>query len=243
MTKELKNITLDKDFKFIPSELSEELPMIYSTIENNVLKNAPKEDASYILTKYKDFDAMKEGFITLKIAKRLKINTITFKVFRDKNYSDIFILLKYYKDLQKIGSLESTNSFLKQELVYDKISDKEVFFRQLVFNFFIYNVNFDTHDLHYYTKTKKIGPLLDISIYDRQDKQRGYLFEPLIKSIIIPAKKYFSNDYIRDEISEISSRILKMLKNKRMLKFYEKKILDEVIAYVEIQSKMAKRYL
>jgi hypothetical protein len=34
-----------------------------------------------------------------------------------------------------------------------------------------------------------------------------------------------------------------MLKNKRMIKFYEKKILDEVIAYVEIQSKMAKRYL
>ena len=66
---------LNTDFKFLDAELSKELPMVYSIVENNIIKNATKEDATHILTSYKDFDAMKEGFITLKIARRFKFKT------------------------------------------------------------------------------------------------------------------------------------------------------------------------
>ena len=112
----------------------------------------------------------------------------------------------------------------------------------LIFNFFIYNTNFDTIDLHYYPDTKEIGPLMDISIYDRPDKPTGYLFNVMIESIITPALEYFTKEEILPLIINISNRILKMVSSKRMLMFYEENVLEELIKYIKIQQKMAKRY-
>ena len=184
---------LDTNFKFINSELSEELPMTYSIVENNIVKNSTKKDSTHILTSYRDFDAMKEGFITLKIARRFKFKTIKFKVFRDPNYDRIFILLKYDKALEKLKSLDTKDYTFRQLYIYNQITNKKRFLEYLIFNFFIYNTNFDTIDLHYYPDTKEIGPLMDISIHDRQDKPTGYLFNVMIESIITPALEYFTS--------------------------------------------------
>lgn len=233
---------LAKDFKFIDSEMSEELPMTYSIVEDNIVKNATKEEATHILTSYKDFDTMKEGFITLKIARRFKLKTVKFKVFKDPNYNSVFILLYYDKALKKIKTLDTKDFELRQLYTYNQISDKKTFLRYLIFNFFIYNVNFDTCDIHYYPDTREIGPLMDISIYDRQDKPTGYLFNVMIESIITPALEYFTKEEILPEIIEISNRLLTMISSKRMLMFYEERVLNELIKYIKVQQKMAKRY-
>lgn len=233
---------LDTNFKFINSELSEELPMTYSIVENNIVKNSTKKDSTYILTSYRDFDAMKEGFITLKIARRFKFKTIKFKVFRDPNYDRIFILLKYDKALEKLKSLDTKDYTYRQLSIYNQISNKKRFLEYLIFNFFIYNTNFDTIDLHYYPDTGEIGPLMDISIHDRQDKPTGYLFNVMIESIITPALEYFTKEEILPLIITISNRVLKMVSSKRMLMFYEEQVLEELIKYIKVQQKMAKRY-
>ena len=116
---------LNTDFKFLDAELSKELPMVYSIVENNIIKNATKEDATHILTSYKDFDAMKEGFITLKIARRFKFKTIKFKVFRDQNYDRIFILLEYDKALKKLKSLDTKDYTFRQLYIYNQITNKK----------------------------------------------------------------------------------------------------------------------
>ena len=67
----------------------------------------------------------------------------------------------------KLKAFDTTNTHTRQSFIYDQISDPGTFFKYLVFNFFIYNMNFDCDNLHYYPNTKKIGPLLDISIHDR----------------------------------------------------------------------------
>ncbi len=233
---------LDTNFKFINSELSEELPMTYSIVENNIVKNSTKKDSTHILTSYRDFDAMKEGFITLKIARRFNFKTIKFKVFRDPNYDKIFILLKYDKALEKLKSLDTKDYTYRQLSIYNQITNKKRFLEYLIFNFFIYNTNFDTIDLHYYPDTKEIGPLMDISIYDRPDKPTGYLFNVMIESIITPALEYFTKEEILPLIINISNRVLKMVSSKRMLMFYEENVLEELIKYIKIQQKMAKRY-
>ena len=233
---------LDTNFKFINSELSEELPMTYSIVENNIVKNSTKKDSTHILTSYRDFDAMKEGFITLKIARRFKFKTIKFKVFRDPNYDRIFILLKYDKALKKLKSLDTKDYTYRQLSIYNQISNKKRFLEYLIFNFFIYNTNFDTIDLHYYPDTREIGPLMDISIHDRQDKPTGYLFNVMIESIITPALEYFTKEEILPLIITISNRVLKMVSSKRMLMFYEEQVLEELIKYIKVQQKMAKRY-
>ncbi len=233
---------LDTNFKFINSELSEELPMTYSIVENNIVKNSTKKDSTHILTSYRDFDAMKEGFITLKIARRFNFKTIKFKVFRDPNYDKIFILLKYDKALEKLKSLDTKDYTYRQLSIYNQISNKKRFLEYLIFNFFIYNTNFDTIDLHYYPDTKEIGPLMDISIHDRQDKPTGYLFNVMIESIITPALEYFTKEEILPLIITISNRVLKMVSSKRMLMFYEEQVLEELIKYIKVQQKMAKRY-
>lgn len=233
---------LDTNFKFINSELSEELPMTYSIVENNIVKNSTKKDSTHILTSYRDFDAMKEGFITLKIARRFKFKTIKFKVFRDPNYDRIFILLKYDKALEKLKSLDTKDYTYRQLSIYNQISNKKRFLEYLIFNFFIYNTNFDTIDLHYYPDTREIGPLMDISIHDRQDKPTGYLFNVMIESIITPALEYFTKEEILPLIITISNRVLKMVSSKRMLMFYEEQVLEELIKYIKVQQKMAKRY-
>lgn len=233
---------LDTNFKFINSELSEELPMTYSIVENNIVKNSTKKDSTHILTSYKDFDAMKEGFITLKIARRFKFKTIKFKVFRDQNYDRIFILLEYDKALKKLKSLDTKDCTFRQLYIYNQITNKKRFLEYLIFNFFIYNTNFDTIDLHYYPDTREIGPLMDISIHDRQDKPTGYLFNVMIESIITPALEYFTKEEILPLIITISNRVLKMVSSKRMLMFYEEQVLEELIKYIKVQQKMAKRY-
>ena len=233
---------LDTNFKFINSELSEELPMTFSIVENNIVKNSTKKDSTHILTSYRDFDAMKEGFITLKIARRFKFKTIKFKVFRDPNYDRIFILLKYDKALEKLKSLDTKDYTYRQLSIYNQISNKKRFLEYLIFNFFIYNTNFDTIDLHYYPDTREIGPLMDISIHDRQDKPTGYLFNVMIESIITPALEYFTKEEILPLIITISNRVLKMVSSKRMLMFYEEQVLEELIKYIKVQQKMAKRY-
>ena len=185
---------------------------------------------------------MKEGFITLKIARRFKFKTIKFKVFRDQNYDRIFILLEYDKVLKKLKSLDTKDYTYRQLYIYNQITNKKRFLEYLIFNFFIYNTNFDTIDLHYYPDTKEIGPLMDISIYDRPDKPTGYLFNVMIESIITPALEYFTKEEILPLIINISNRILKMVSSKRMLMFYEENVLEELIKYIKIQQKMAKRY-
>ena len=130
---------LNTDFEFLDAKMSKELPMVYSIVENNIIKNATKEDATHILTSYKDFDAMKEGFITLKIARRFKFKTIKFKVFRDQNYDRIFILLEYDKALKKLKSLDTKDYTFRQLYIYNQITNKKRFLEYLIFNFFIYN--------------------------------------------------------------------------------------------------------
>jgi hypothetical protein len=97
-----------------------------------------KEDATHILTSYRNFDAMKEGFITLKIARRFKFKTIKFKVFRDQNYDRIFILLEYDKALEKLKSLDTKDCTFRQLYIYNQITNKKRFLEYLIFNFFIY---------------------------------------------------------------------------------------------------------
>ena len=68
---------LKENFKFNDSGLSKELQMTFVKIDNLIISNATKENATHILTSYKDFDAVKEGFIALKLARRFKLNTIS----------------------------------------------------------------------------------------------------------------------------------------------------------------------
>ena len=234
---------LKENFKFNDSGLSKELQMTFVKIDNLIISNAAKENATHILTSYKDFDAVKEGFIALKLARRFKLNTIKFKLLKFTDCTRIYVLLYYDREMVKLKAFNTTNTHARQSFIYDQISDPGTFFKYLVFNFFIYNMNFDCDNLHYYPNTKKIGPLLDISIHDRYDKPSNGIFTPLVTSIIIPAQRFFSNREILETINIISSRLYKMLSNKRMLLFHEKHIIDEVLIFIVSQQKFAKRYL
>jgi hypothetical protein len=64
----------------------------------------------------------------------------------------------------------------------------------------------------------------------------------MIESIITPALEYFTKEEILPLIINISNRILKMVSSKRMLMFYEEQVLEELIKYIKVQQKMAKRY-
>ena len=54
--------------------------------------------------------------------------------------------------------------------------------------------------------------------------------------------EYFTKEEILPLIINISNRILKMVSSKRMLMFYEEQVLEELIKYIKVQQKMAKRY-
>lgn len=244
-------LTIAPNYIHTGSSLSNELKMTPVIIKDNVIYNALAgigttnlTNATHLLTMYPSFEDMREGYIALKIAKRLHLNTIKFKVFKIKtseNHGEKWgVLLVFDKDMKRFNDQNTPQSVLYDSFNHE--SRKE-FFKYLAFNFLIYNINYTSHDIHWYPKTKTIGPLLDISIYDKSDKEKGDLFGEVITSIITPAKEYLPKEFIRDTIVQFSDRLYKMLSNKRMLLFYDKEILNMVLRHIKLNRSLVQKLL